>query len=174
MARFEEEMRAFEDEMRQSKREMDKKWGELTNKMGTIVEDILAPNVRRLAREHFRLEPIEDYTIRRVRRCPGQPRRQTEYDVLVVSPSAIILGEARSTPRIQDAEVVAEKLRSYFEFFPEYGGRRLIGILGSWAMPEEVVAALTERGIYAMPMGEETMEVANAAELEGGTSNPKP
>ncbi len=30
-----------------------KRWGELANKMGTVVEDIVAPSVRRLAREVF-------------------------------------------------------------------------------------------------------------------------
>ncbi|HEY9175921.1 MAG TPA: hypothetical protein VI136_26875 [Verrucomicrobiae bacterium] len=174
MSQFENEMRAFKDEMRQSKRELDKKWGDLANKMGTIVEDILAPNLRRLAREHFGLEPVELFATRLARSCPAQPARQAEYDVLVVSPTVVILGEARSTPRPQDAEEVAEKLRTFFEFFPEYRGRRLLGLLGSWAMSETVVTALTARGVYAMCMGEDTMELVNAAALEGrGKGKPK-
>ena len=32
---------------------MNKRWGELANKMGTVVEDIVAPSIRRLAREMF-------------------------------------------------------------------------------------------------------------------------
>ena len=40
-------------ERREERREMNKRWGELANKMGTVVEDIVAPSVRRLAREVF-------------------------------------------------------------------------------------------------------------------------
>ena len=32
---------------------MNKRWGELADKWGTVVEDIVAPSVRRLAREVF-------------------------------------------------------------------------------------------------------------------------
>jgi len=32
---------------------MNKRWGELANKMGTVVEDIVAPSIPRLAREIF-------------------------------------------------------------------------------------------------------------------------
>ena len=35
------------------RQEMNKRWGELANKMGTVVEDIVAPSIRRLAREMF-------------------------------------------------------------------------------------------------------------------------
>ncbi|MCY2989459.1 MAG: hypothetical protein NTY19_16530 [Planctomycetota bacterium] len=58
MGRFEQEMREFKEESRQARRAMDKQWGNLANKMGTIIEDILAPNLRRLAREHFRFGTI--------------------------------------------------------------------------------------------------------------------
>jgi len=164
MARFEQEMREFKAEMRASKRELDKKWGDLANKMGTIIEDILAPNLRRLADEHFRFPTIEDFMIRRSRRHGGQ---ETEFDTLVVGPAAVILGEAKSSPSIGHAEEFAAKVRVFFDYFPEYRGRRLIPILGSWSIPDPVIERLTALGIYAMRMGEDTMELANAAALEG-------
>jgi hypothetical protein len=43
----------------------------------------------------------------------------------------------------------------------------LIPVLGSWSIPEEVIQRLTSLGIYALRMGEDTMELANAATLEG-------
>src|SRR5450759_2820442 len=66
----EDRLTRFEQDMRQSKREMDKKWGDLANKMGTIIEDILAPNLHRLASEHFGMANIVDFMIRRTRRHP--------------------------------------------------------------------------------------------------------
>jgi hypothetical protein len=104
MGAFKDEMRVFRDEMRQSKKDLDKQWGDLANKMGTIIEDVLAPNLRRLAREHFRFESIDDFMIRRSRRRPGQSKRarkdESEFDTLVVGPDAVVLGEAKSTPSL--------------------------------------------------------------------------
>ncbi len=170
MNRFHDEMAAFKKEMRQARKNLDKQWGDLANKMGTIIEDILAPNLQRLAREHFRFERIDDFMIRRLRRRPGQSKRagknENEFDTLVVGPDAVILGEAKSTPSLEYVEDFAGKVSTFFEFFPEYKDKRLIPVFGSWAIPDSLVEALTARRIYAMRMGEETMELANAAALE--------
>lgn len=164
----EERMTRFEKEMRASKREMDKKWGDLANKMGTIIEDILAPNLRRLAREHFQFGTILDFMIRRTRRQPGHPETESEFDTIIVGADAVILGEAKSTPSFEYADDFARKSGSFFDFFPEYQGKRFIGIFGSWAIPDPIVERLTSHGLYAIRMGEDTMELANAAALETG------
>lgn len=170
MARFEQEMRGFRDEMRASKRALDKKWGDLANKMGTIIEDILAPNLRRLAVEHFGFPAIVDFMIRRARRHEGAER---EFDTLVVGPEAVILGEAKSSPSIEYADAFAAKVRTFFDSFPEYRGKRLIPVFGSWAMADSIVDHLTKLGIYAMRMGEDTMELVNATALEGRPAGPR-
>ncbi len=169
MREFKNEMREFKVEMRQSKKDLDKKWGDLANKMGTIIEDILAPNLRRLAREHFKFERIDDFIVRRSRRRPAPPGDECEFDTLVIGPGAILLGEAKSTPSLQHADDFADKVRAFFEFFPEYVGKALIPVLGSWAIADPVVERLTAHRIYAMRMGEDTMELANAAVLEAGS-----
>ena len=177
MCRFENEMRDFKNESRVEReesrafrREMNKKWGDLANKMGTIIEDILAPNLRRLAREHFHFEPILDFMIRRSRRCPGRLEQWGEFDTIVVGSDAVILGEAKSNPSIEWVDVFAEKVASFFDFFPEYQGRRLILVFGSWAISDALVDRLTGHRIYAMRMGEETMELVNATQIEGRSS----
>jgi hypothetical protein len=162
-------MARFEQEMRASKRELDKKWGDLANKMGTILEDIVAPNLQRLAREHFRLDPVLDFMMRRTRRRPDGPALETEFDALVVGADAVLLGEAKSTPSLEAVEAFAAKIGVFFDFFPEYRGRRLIPVFGSWAMADPVIERLTQQSIYALRMGEDTMELANAARLEAGS-----
>ena len=166
MARFEQEMREFKDEMRLSKREMDQQWGALANKLGTIIEDILAPNIRRLAEEHFQLGQLLDFMMRRSRRHPGQPEVMSEFDTLAVGANAVILGEAKSSPSINSVDEFRDKVSSFFDFFPEYRGRRLIAIYGSWSIPDPLVERLTGHGIYALRMGSDTMELANASALE--------
>jgi hypothetical protein len=170
MRAFKDETRAFQDEMRKDRKDLNKKWGELANKMGTIVEDILAPNLRRLAVEHFNFPVVLDFMIRRWRRRPDNPSVEDEFDTIVVGPDAVILGEAKSSPSTEHADAFAAKGRDFFEFFPEYRGRRLIQVFGSWSIPEQVIVRLTGLGIYAMQMGEETMELVNATELERARS----
>ncbi len=161
-----ERLTRFEEDMRRSKRELDKKWGDLANKMGTIIEDILAPNVHRLAVEHFGIPHILDFMIRRTRQHPERAGVIGEFDTLVVGADTVVLGEAKSTPSLEYVDDFAKKIPEFFEFFPEYRGRKLIAIFGSWAIPDPLVKALTARGIYAMRMGEDTMELVNAESLE--------
>jgi hypothetical protein len=162
----EERMTRFEQDMRDARRALDKKWGDLANKLGTIIEDILAPNVQRMAREHFHFETILDFMIRRCRHRPDRPEIVGEFDVLVVGAGAVILGEAKSSPSLEYVDDFQAKMATFFDFFPEYRGKRLIGIFGSWAIPDLLVHRLTEHGLYAMRMGEDTMELANAAVLD--------
>jgi hypothetical protein len=161
--------RAYLLESREARRAMDKKWGDLANKMGTIIEDILAPNLRRLAREHFHCDPILAFMIRCTRRPVGQNELEGEFDTVVVGSDTVILGEAKSSPSVAYADEFAAKVATFFDFFPEYQGRRFIPVFGSWAIPDRVVDRLTHHRIYALRMGEETMELANAAVLEAGS-----
>ena len=161
-----EGLEAFKREMREDRREMNRRWGELSNKLGTIIEDLMAPNLPRLATEHFRFPTIERFIIRWARTRPGTTGRKTEFDAVVLGPDAVILGEAKSTPNRQHVEEFAAKVGVFFEFFPEYNGRRLIPLMGSWSITDEIVDALTERGIYALRMGDDTMELANADALD--------
>jgi hypothetical protein len=43
------EMHEFKDEAERDRKRMNKQRGELANKMGTLVEDIVAPNLPRVA-----------------------------------------------------------------------------------------------------------------------------
>ena len=85
---------------------------------------------------------------------------------MLVGAEVVIVGEAKSTPSIESADTFADKVRAFFDFFPEYRGRRLIPVFGSWAIADPVIEWLTQQGIYALRMGEDTMELANAARLD--------
>ena len=57
--------RAEEDRQRstQDRKDWNKKWGELANKLGTIVEDIVAPNLPRIAREYLGCGELDDFMV---------------------------------------------------------------------------------------------------------------
>ena len=79
---FKEEMREFKDEMRAFKGEMTtfkdgmqedrnkffRQLGDIANRMGTIVEDIVAPNIPAIARNHFGCKDMEFFGLRITKR----------------------------------------------------------------------------------------------------------
>lgn len=173
MARFEQEMKEFKDEMsdfkdemRQDRKAMNKQWGDLANKLGTIVEDILVPNVRRLATEYFGFPEVREILVRWNRKKPNAPSGWMEFDVVVAGPGAVIVGEAKSSMNFQLADQFAEKLKGFGEFAPHLASLRVIPVLGCWSIPPAVIDRLSELGIYAMCMGEETMEIVNGEAVE--------
>ena len=166
-ARFRAEMARDREEMKQQadreRREMNKRWGELANKMGTVVEDIVAPSIQRLARAVFDCgEP--QYFGTRVSLSRGDDRsRRREFDALYVGTRAVLLNETKSSPRASDARRFAEFLESgeFACYFPQYRELPIVPAFSSLSIPDDMVTWLTRRGIYAIAMGDEAMQVLN-------------
>jgi len=160
-ARIAADREAFRREMR----EMNRRWGELANKMGTIVEDIVAPNMPRILREYFGVdEPV--FIAQRVRRRhPGDRGKRREFDVIAVSEDTVFVNETKSTLRPGDIERFAGNFMEILEYFPEYREYRVVPIMAALSITAEELSSLTSHGIYAMAMGDETMDLLNADEL---------
>jgi len=80
MKEFKDEMRVFKDTVHQEVGRINSQWGELANKMGTLVEDIVAPNLPRIAAEYFGCVEIEDFMIRRKVRNKKDRTKVKEFD----------------------------------------------------------------------------------------------
>ena len=165
LARLSEEMLAFKDENRRERQRMNKQWGDLANRLGTLVEDIVAPNLPRVAAELFSCPVADLFGVRVVRRFGSETR---EYDALLVCPEVVLVNETKS--RLTDAHVegVLERLAEIPRVFPEYADRRAVGILASLYPDASVVRRATRRGVLVMGMGDETMQVLNPEALESG------
>ncbi len=159
------------EEAARERREMNKRWGELANKMGTVVEDIVAPSIRRLAREVFACGDLVRFTTRQTVTRSDDRSRTREFDALYVGTRAVLLNETKSSPRSEDARAFVEFLRNgeFALYFPEYGKLPIVPAFSSLSIPEEMVTYLTRRGIYAVAMGDEAMQVLN---LEAVRSRP--
>ena len=164
LTRFEQDMRKYREETNKDIKEMKRQWGDLSNKLGTIIEDVLAPNLPRLAEEIFKLGEVIKFSIRNRRVIPGT-RNRNEFDTVVECLGGVVVGEAKSNPSIEYAEQFLKKMSVFFDFYPECKGKKVIPVFGSWSIPAPVITRLTELGIYALQMGEDTMELVNAKEL---------
>lgn len=158
----EESHRLTEESHRQMKadtRAMKKAWGDLANKMGTVAEDVVAPNIPRLALEEFGFTEVEDLLVRARRVSRRGEKRRTEYDVICSGPGKVIVVDVKSTPTLEKIRDVAPRLVEFFDFYPEYEGRELIGMFASWAIDEKLLPAISEAGLFGLAMGEDTMEI---------------
>lgn len=166
MRDFKNEMREFKDEMHTSqarmeedRRSMNRKWGDLANKMGTLVEDIVAPNLARVAHEFFGCgERPDDFMIRRCRKLDEEVR---EYDAIVVCSGKVLINETKSVLRSEHVDYLIERLQEFRRFFPEYADHELYGIVASLRVDDGVLRYAGSKGILAMGMGDETMELLN-------------
>jgi hypothetical protein len=168
MADFKAEMADFKAEMRADRRQMNKRWGEIANRLGTIVEDIVLPNIPRIAREHFGAGQLEFIGARIHKQHPTEPDRMREFDVIAAWPGAVLLNETKGgamRPEYLTSFAAFINSGDFFGFFPEYAGRRLIPVFSALALAESDIRYLTRERIYALTMGEETMDLVNLAEV---------
>ncbi len=151
---------------REELKQMNKQWGELANKMGTLVEDIVAPNLPRIAKELFGGE-IDDFMLRRTVRNKKDPSRSREFDVIVVCGQHVLLNETKCTVRIDYINGFIEVLAEFTDYFPEYADKHLVPIFASLNIPEDKVNYLSKHQIYALAMGDENMQILNQAAVQG-------
>ena len=150
-------------EAARERREMNERMGELSNKMGTIVEDIVAPSIRRLAREVLDCGDLRSFYTRTVRTHGEDPSREREFDAVYVGTRAVLLNETKATARPEYARAFVEFLesRQFARYVPEYRELPIVPVFSSLSIPADVVTYLTRRGIYAVAMGDEAMQVLN-------------
>ena len=159
---FKDEMRAFKDEIEKGFKEMNKRWGELANKMGTLVEDIVAPGVPAAIKNTFGWE-LEELSTRRRKRKNG---REREYDVIAVTPHHVFVIDVKGTYRPHYLEDFQKALEEFLDFFPEYSGKKPVGVVASLNMNQDMVNLATKRGWLALNLSGDYLEFLNAGDIE--------
>ena len=167
VAEMKEEATKDREESVRFRWEMNKRWGELANKMGTIVEDIIAPSLRRMAREEFSCGEERFFASRISCTRSDDPSRRREFDAIYVGAQAVLLNETKSTPRSEDVRAFADFLsRGEFAlYFPEHQTLPLVPVFSSLHLPVDLISYLTRNNIYAVAMGEEVMQALNGGDV---------
>jgi len=160
-ARTEASLKTFSEGMQKSREEMNQKWGEVINRLGTLVEDMVAPNIPRIAKEAFGWSDIEDFMVRRKVRNKRDRSKRQEFDVIAVGEEQLIINETKSRPEVEDVDAFIDLLAEAKDYFPEHADKTIIPIFASLYLDESLVKYLTRRKIYAMMMGEMTMSIVN-------------
>ena len=144
-------------------REINKSRGDMANKLGTVVEDFVAPSIPRLAREVLGCGDQVSFAVRIYRYRDNDRGREREFDALYVGTRAVLLNETKSTALNVYCREFVEFLRDdeFVRYFPELKGKPIVPVFSSLSIPENIATYLTRRGVYAVAMGDEAMQVIN-------------
>ena len=89
--------------------------------------------------------------------------KRKEFDAIAACEGIFIINETKSAPEIRDVDKLAEFIQSneLFDYFPEYKGCNVYPVFSSLFMEENFIKYLTGRGIYALTLKDDTMEIIN-------------
>lgn len=166
LRRLEASLEAFKEEMNEDRKKMYKMWGELANKMGTLVEDIVAPNIPRIAKEYFGAEELDFLGVRISKRNVKDRSKMREFDVIAMWNDKVIINETKSTLKVEYINEFMNVLREIEDYFPEYKGKEIIPIFSSLYLSDEIVKYLTKKKIYAMALRDDTMDLLNFEKIK--------
>ena len=154
-------MDQFEREARQHTLEM----AQIAERFGRFAEDIVAPNIPRLAREVFGITEVQFSAQRVEKRHARDSGRFREFDMILAGQGKLIVVETKATPRLKYIEDFAEMLKELPEYFPDWKSHTLIPIFASMAISPDFVKRLTRLRICALALGDRTMELLNLREV---------
>src|SRR3990167_218334 len=155
---FKDEMRTFKEENREQRREMNIKWGEMARKLGTITEDLVAPRIPRIINEMFGLDVVF-LGIRMKKKL--QDGRIKEYDAIAVAGEFVFVNSTKSTLDSEDVKDFIKDIQEFRDYFPEYEKNKIIGVLASLYVDENVIKYAERSGFLVLAVGDKLMEVMN-------------
>jgi peptidase E len=162
MKDFKDEMKDFKDEMTEFKKEINKKWGDLAYKLGTVAEDIVAPGVPSAIKRNFNLE-VTELSVRRKRKLNSKIR---EYDVIAVAGNYLFLIDVKSTYRRQYITDFENAIRDFLLFFPEYKGLKIVPVIASLNLTEEIINIATSKNWLALHLFGDYLEFVNKDKID--------
>jgi exonuclease VII large subunit len=167
--RWERSMREMDQRWEQKSKEMTREYRQemahISDRVGRFTEDFVIPNVPRLGREVFGIETVSFFATDIKKQHPTDPAKSREFDVLLTGARKLLIVETKSTARLKYLQSFAERLNEVFEYFPEYRDYEMIPIFASLALSPDFVRQLTQYRVYAMALGDETMEIVNLNEV---------
>ncbi|MBE7503861.1 MAG: hypothetical protein HS113_26960 [Verrucomicrobiales bacterium] len=159
--------RAEEDRKRaeQDRKDFNKRLAELSDSMGTLVEDMVAPNARRIAGQIFPADPVVRLMQRLRQVHPTDPGRMIEIDLLAAGRRHLMVVEAKRRLNPEKIREYVERVAEIPEFLPEYAGYQLFPVVASVTIDPSVIMFLNRQRVYGVAMGDETMELVNLGQF---------
>jgi uncharacterized FlaG/YvyC family protein len=163
--RAEQQAERDRQQAEKDRKDFNKRLAELSDSMGTLVEDMVAPNSRRIASEIFPSDPILRLAQRLRQVHPSDHSRMMEIDLLGAGQRHLMVVEAKRRLNPEKIREFLEKVNSIPEFMPEYAGHALVPVVASVTIEPSVITFLNRQKVYGVAMGDETMELVNLGQF---------
>jgi hypothetical protein len=147
------------------RKDFNKRLAEVSDSMGTLVEDMVAPNARRIAGEIFPDDPVVRMAQRLRQVHPSDSGRMIEIDLLVAGRKHLMVVEAKWRLNPEKIREFLEWVTGIPEFLPEYAGYQLVPVVASVSIEPSVITFLNRQQVYGVAMGDETMELVNRGQF---------
>jgi hypothetical protein len=147
------------------RKDFNKRLAELSDSMGTLVEDMVAPNARRIASEIFPSDPVVRIAQRLRQVHLADPGRMMEIDLLVAGREHLMVVEAKRRLNPEKVREFAERVASIPEYLPEYAQYKLVPVVASVTIEPSVITFLNRAKVYGVAMGDETMQLVNLGQF---------
>ncbi len=98
--------------------------------------------------------------MRRKIKLPDEKRN--EYDAIAVAGEYLFLNSTKSTLRHKDIEAFKDEIKGFREIFPEYGDKKIIGLLASLYVDEGFIGQAEKQGFFVLGVGEHLMDIKNS------------
>lgn len=147
------------------RKDFNRRLAKVSDSMGTLIEDMVAPNIARVAGQLFGDDEVVTIAQRVKRRHPAETGRNMELDLLVSGKSHVLVAEAKTRVSAEKISDFVERLRELEEFFPEYAGRTLVPVMASVSIDPSAVTFLSRQKVYGLAFADETMEVVNLGQF---------
>lgn len=153
------------EELKREARQHTLEWAQLAERFGRFAEDIVAPNIPRIAREVFGItEP--GFTGQRIeKQHVKDASRFREFDMIHAGQGKLIMVETKATARVKYIDEFAETTGDLDNYFPEWKRYTVIPIFASLALSSDFARRLSRLKIYGLALGERTMELVNLSEV---------
>ena len=164
IVRSEREMREFKAEMRNLEKQMRRDRGEINRDIGRLVENIVAPGIPKIFREITGLSEGDiDFSAIRVKKKKPAER---EFDAVIAGGCYLLINETKATLRPEYVkefhQLMTERIHDYF---PEYAGKRFIGIVSSLYADDSIIVLGSRLGLYVLGFGDDLLDVLNPREF---------
>ncbi|MDM8520808.1 hypothetical protein QUF64_12230 [Anaerolineales bacterium HSG6] len=181
--KMEESRQEFDRDMKESRQEFDRQLAiavadrkrmndfqeKLSHKLGTLVEDFVAPDMRRILHlvSGCPMEDIPDVYVRQRRRLPHDKGQNLEIDAYVECDDLVLINETKEIMTVDYIDhFVSNQLARFREFFPEYRDYKLWGCVSSFRMEPSLVKYANRQGIITLALSDGLMQIQDTPDFK--------
>jgi DNA-binding transcriptional MerR regulator len=144
----------------------------LSQKLGTLVEDFVAPDMRRIMHlvSGCPVEDISEVYVRQKRRLSHDKGQHLEVDAYVECGDLVLINETKENMTAEYIDgFIKKQLTRFREFFPEYKDYKLWGCVSSFRIESSLVKYANRQGLITLALSDGLMQTQDAPDFKPKT-----